>query len=59
MAQAAVPLFQDHHLREKITHFDHERIPERVGHLGQFRQRGGQSNRHIRHGCSRRCGPQR
>src|SRR5690606_25287359 len=23
---------QDHHLREKITHFDHERIPERVVH---------------------------
>ena len=22
-------LLQDHHLREKITHFDHERIPER------------------------------
>jgi len=25
-------LMQDHHLREKITHFDHERIPERVVH---------------------------
>ncbi|MDJ0318947.1 catalase [Pseudarthrobacter sp. PS3-L1] len=25
-------LLQDHHLREKITHFDHERIPERVIH---------------------------
>ncbi|MET7887451.1 catalase [Streptomyces avermitilis] len=25
-------LIQDHHLREKITHFDHERIPERVVH---------------------------
>lgn len=25
-------LLQDHHLREKITHFDHERIPERVVH---------------------------
>jgi catalase len=23
---------QDHHFREKITHFDHERIPERVVH---------------------------
>lgn len=23
-------LLQDHHLREKIMHFDHERIPERV-----------------------------
>src|SRR5690349_22091384 len=25
-------LLQDHHFREKITHFDHERIPERVVH---------------------------
>jgi len=25
-------LMRDHHLREKITHFDHERIPERVVH---------------------------
>ena len=25
-------LLQDHHLREKITHFDHERTPERVVH---------------------------
>ncbi|AIR96473.1 catalase [Streptomyces glaucescens] len=25
-------LLQDHHLREKIMHFDHERIPERVVH---------------------------
>lgn len=25
-------LLQDHHLREKTTHFDHERIPERVIH---------------------------
>ncbi|MDT9682241.1 catalase [Streptomyces sp. TRM76323] len=25
-------LLQDHHPREKITHFDHERIPERVVH---------------------------
>jgi hypothetical protein len=25
-------LLQDHHRREKITHFDHERIPERVVH---------------------------
>jgi catalase len=25
-------LIQDHHFREKITHFDHERIPERVVH---------------------------
>src|SRR6187397_3034580 len=25
-------LLEDFHLREKITHFDHERIPERVVH---------------------------
>ena len=25
-------LLQDHHFREKITHFDHERIPERIVH---------------------------
>ena len=25
-------LLQDHHLREKISHFDHERIPERAVH---------------------------
>jgi catalase len=29
-AGAAGPtLLEDHYLREKITHFDHERIPER------------------------------
>jgi catalase len=39
-------LLQDHHLREKITHFDHERIPERVVHArgagahGVFRGNG-------------------
>ena len=34
-------LLQDHHLREKITHFDHERIPERVVHArGAARPRG-------------------
>ena len=31
-AQRGPTLLQDHHLREKITHFDHERIPERVVH---------------------------
>ncbi|HYG93013.1 MAG TPA: catalase [Nocardioides sp.] len=30
--QRGPTLLQDHHLREKITHFDHERIPERVVH---------------------------
>ena len=39
-------LIRDHHLREKITHFDHERIPERVVHArgaaahGMFRSYG-------------------
>ncbi len=39
-------LIRDHHLREKITHFDHERIPERVVHArgagahGVFRSYG-------------------
>ncbi len=39
-------LLQDHHLREKIMHFDHERIPERVVHArgaaahGVFRSNG-------------------
>ena len=42
-------LLQDHHLREKITHFDHERIPERVVHArgsgahGVFRGYGSAS----------------
>ncbi|BBY18926.1 catalase [Mycolicibacterium litorale] len=39
-------LLQDHHLREKIMHFDHERIPERAVHArgaaahGVFRGNG-------------------
>ncbi|MGI5267751.1 catalase [Nonomuraea sp. CA-218870] len=43
-------LLQDHHLREKIMHFDHERIPERVVHArgagahGVFRGYGAASN---------------
>ncbi len=43
-------LLQDHHLREKIMHFDHERIPERVVHArgtgahGVFRSNGAASN---------------
>ena len=42
-------LMQDHHLREKITHFDHERIPERAVHArgaaahGVFRAYGSAS----------------
>ncbi|TWF90635.1 catalase [Streptomyces brevispora] len=43
-------LLQDHHLREKITHFGHERIPERVVHArgaaahGVFRGYGSAAN---------------
>ena len=43
-------LLQDHHLREKIMHFDHERIPERVVHArgtgahGRFRSYGTAGN---------------
>ncbi|MDJ0397744.1 catalase [Rhodococcus rhodochrous] len=43
-------LLQDHHFREKITHFDHERIPERVVHArgagahGVFRATGAASS---------------
>jgi catalase len=39
-------LLRDHHLREKVMHFDHERIPERVVHArgagahGTFRSYG-------------------
>lgn len=38
-------LIQDHHLREKITHFDHERIPERVVHA---RGAGAGAGRRVR-----------
>ncbi|OUZ10997.1 catalase HPII [Aeromicrobium sp. PE09-221] len=43
-------LLQDHHLREKVMHFDHERIPERVVHArgaaahGVFRSFGRASS---------------
>ena len=46
-------LLQDHHLREKITHFDHERIPERVVHArgagahGTFVGYGTASDAHL------------
>ncbi len=33
-------LLEDHHLREKIFHFDHERIPERVVHARGFGAHG-------------------
>ena len=45
-------LIEDFHLREKITHFDHERIPERVVHArgaaahGVFESYGNASARH-------------
>ena len=29
-------ILEDFHFREKITHFDHERIPERVVHARGF-----------------------
>src|SRR6204780_3693703 len=44
--QRGPTLMEDFHLREKITHFDHERIPERVVHArgaaahGVFRSYG-------------------
>jgi catalase len=43
-------LLEDHHLREKVMHFDHERIPERVVHArgsaahGVFRGYGTAAN---------------
>ena len=33
-------LLQDHHFREKISHFDHERIPERVVHARGYGAHG-------------------
>src|SRR6201985_923474 len=33
-------LLEDFHFREKITHFDHERIPERVVHARGFGAKG-------------------
>ncbi|RLL42691.1 catalase [Oceanobacillus piezotolerans] len=33
-------LLEDFHMREKITHFDHERIPERVVHARGFAAHG-------------------
>ncbi len=33
-------LLEDFHLREKVTHFDHERIPERVVHARGAAARG-------------------
>jgi catalase len=36
-------LLEDFHLREKITHFDHERIPERIVHA-----RGSAAHGHFR-----------
>ena len=32
VGQRGPTLLEDHQLREKITHFDHERIPERAVH---------------------------
>lgn len=33
-------LMEDFHFREKMTHFDHERIPERVVHARGFAAHG-------------------
>lgn len=33
-------LMEDFHFREKITHFDHERIPERIVHARRFGAHG-------------------
>ena len=33
-------IMEDFHFREKITHFDHERIPERVVHARGFAAHG-------------------
>jgi catalase len=38
-ASAGRRLLEDFYLREKITHFDHERIPERVVHARGSRRR--------------------
>ena len=48
--QRGPTLLEDFHLREKITHFDHERIPERVVHArgaaahGTFESYGNAAN---------------
>jgi hypothetical protein len=38
--RAGPGLLEDHHFREKIFHFDHERIPERVVHARGFGAHG-------------------
>jgi len=38
--QRGPTLLQDHHLREKVMHFDHERIPERVVHARGYGAHG-------------------
>ena len=61
-------LMEDFHLREKIMHFDHERIPERVVHArgtaahGVFESYGTAAEHHVAPtSCSRagrrRCSP--
>ncbi len=53
-ARAGPTLLEDHHLREKIIHFDHERIPERVVHArgagahGVFVGYGDRGRPHLR-----------
>ena len=61
-------LMDDFHLREKIMHFDHERIPERVVHArgaaahGVFESYGNAAEHHERRlppaaVARRRCSP--
>ena len=51
-------LLEDHHLREKIMHFDHERIPERVVHArGAVPTAGSSSTSHSPTSRRRRCSP--
>ncbi len=40
MGERGPTLLEDFHFREKITHFDHERIPERVVHARGFGAHG-------------------
>ena len=47
-------LLEDFIMREKITHFDHERIPERIVHESQIFNRNRQKNAWLRAFFNRR-----